>query len=102
MSGRVVTMAAGFWALVGLAGGLAPIDPAGMSRAHGAERVVKHPGASAEAKRRWALARMDEMSHERLRCRERFRLARQVSECEAQFNRRFRQYNEIYLEASRE
>ena len=54
------------------------------------------------ARRRWALAKMDEMAHERQRCRERFKTPRQVSECEAQYARRYREYNEIYLEASRE
>jgi hypothetical protein len=54
------------------------------------------------ARRRWALARMDEMAHERLRCRERFRHPRQVRECEADFERRHRAYNEVYLEAARE
>lgn len=54
-----------------------------------------------EARRRWALARMDEMASERLRCRERFKVPRQVRECEAEFERRHRAYNEVYLEASR-
>ena len=55
-----------------------------------------------DARRRWALARMDEMAGERLRCRERFKVPRQVRECEVEFERRHRAYNEIYLEASRE
>lgn len=55
-----------------------------------------------EARRRWALARMDEMAGERLRCRERFKIPRQVRECETEFERRHRAYNEVYLEASRE
>ncbi len=55
-----------------------------------------------EARRRWALARMDEMAGERLRCRERFKAPRQVQECEANFERRHRAYNELYLEAARE
>lgn len=54
------------------------------------------------ARRRWALAKMDEMAQERQRCRERLRAPRQISECEAQYARRYREYNEIYLEASRE
>jgi hypothetical protein len=55
-----------------------------------------------EARRRWALARMDEVAQERLRCRERFKVSRQVQECEAEFERRHRAFNEIYLEAARE
>jgi hypothetical protein len=54
------------------------------------------------ARRRWALAKMDEMANERLRCRERFKARGQVEACEAEFTRRFREYNEIYLEASRD
>ncbi len=61
------------------------------------------PGTSDKAaRRRWALARMDEMANERLRCRERFTRQREVEACEADFTRRFRGYNEIYLEAARE
>ena len=63
-------------------------------------------GASADdaraARRRWALARMDEMANEALRCRHRFQKKREVEVCEAEFTRKFRQYNEMYLEASRE
>ena len=55
-----------------------------------------------EARRRWALARMDEMAGERLRCRERFKAPRQIQECEASFERRHRAYNELYLDAARE
>jgi hypothetical protein len=55
-----------------------------------------------EARRRWALARMDEMAQERLRCHERFRAPREVRDCQAEFERRHRAFNEIYLEASRE
>jgi hypothetical protein len=54
-----------------------------------------------EARRRWALARMDEMAGERLRCRERFKASRQARECEAEFERRHRAYNEVYIESSR-
>jgi hypothetical protein len=54
------------------------------------------------ARRRWALARMDEMAGERRRCRERFREARQVIECEHRFQMRFQEYNRLYLEAARE
>src|SRR5262245_1157850 len=65
------------------------------------------PGSAAaprdrEARRRWALARMDEMAAERLRCRDRFRAEQQVRDCQADFERRHRAFNEIYLEATRE
>ena len=39
------------------------------------------------------------MAGERLRCRERFKASRQVRECETEFERRHRAYNEVYLEA---
>ena len=55
-----------------------------------------------ESRRRWALARMDEMAQERLRCHERFREAADVRRCQAEFERRHRAYNEIYIEASRD
>jgi hypothetical protein len=55
-----------------------------------------------EARRRWALARMDEMASERLRCRDKARTPREVRDCQAEFERRYRAYNEIYIEASRE
>jgi hypothetical protein len=55
-----------------------------------------------EARRRWALARMDEMANQRLRCHERFRAPREIRECQAEFDRRYRAYNEIYLEAARD
>ena len=55
-----------------------------------------------EARRRWALARMDEMAQERLRCHERFRAPREVRDCQAEFERRHRAFNEIYIEAGRE
>jgi hypothetical protein len=55
-----------------------------------------------EARRRWALARMDEMAGERLRCHERFRTPKEIRDCQAEFERRHRTYNEIYLEAARE
>jgi hypothetical protein len=46
---------------------------------------------------------MDEMGLERLRCRERFRSARDKRRaCEAEYERRHREYNEIYIEAARE
>ena len=60
------------------------------------------PPEERAARRRWALARMDEMAGERRRCRERFREARQVVECEHRFQMRFQEYNRLYLEAARE
>lgn len=73
----------------------------------GSEAVADGPGSAAtprdrEARRRWALARMDEMAQERLRCHERFRASREVRDCQAEFERRHRAYNEIYIEAARE
>lgn len=53
-------------------------------------------------RRRWALAKMDEMADAARRCTERFRDRRQVEECRAMFTRRYREYNEMYLEAARE
>jgi hypothetical protein len=55
-----------------------------------------------QARRRWALARMDEMAQERLRCRARFQAEQKVRECQAEFEQRYRAYNELYLEAARE
>src|SRR5262245_4121761 len=68
--------------------------------AAGTEHSV--PPRDREARRRWALARMDEMAQERLRCRDRFKVPHQIRECEADFERRHRAYNEIYIEAARE
>jgi hypothetical protein len=45
---------------------------------------------------------MDEVANERLRCRDRFKVPQKARDCEAEFERRHRAYNEIYLEASRE
>jgi len=78
---------------------------AGMRRP-GAERdtsrwEVPPAPVTPEARRRWALARMDEMVAEQRRCRERFRRPADVSECEARYARRHRVFNEIYLEAQR-
>ena len=70
-----------------------PADAAGPDTAGPRDR---------ETRRRWALARMDDMAGERLRCRERFKIPEKVRECEAEFERRHRAYNEVYLEASRE
>ena len=59
-------------------------------------------GEGRATRRAWALGRMDDMANQRLRCADRFTKRRDVEACEAEFTRRFRQYNEIYLEASRE
>jgi hypothetical protein len=55
-----------------------------------------------EARRRWALAGMDEMARERVRCHDRFREPRAIRDCQTEFERRHRAYNEVYIEASRE
>ena len=65
--------------------------------------AAAEPGPEARAaRRRWALARMDEMANERLRCRERFTKPTEVARCEADYTRRFREYNELYLESTRD
>jgi hypothetical protein len=81
---------------------LACAVPLAVSREAGAAGSGQTAPRDREARRRWALARMDEMAQERLRCRERFKEPRQVQECEADFQRRHRAYNELYLEAIRE
>ena len=70
----------------------------------GAGAVSPEPGPprDREARRRWALARMDEMVGERLRCYQRFRTQREVRDCQAEFERRYRAYNDLYIEAARE
>jgi hypothetical protein len=75
---------------------------AGEVRACPERREVAAGPEAKAARRRWALTKMDEMANERLRCRERFKARGQVEACEAEFTRRFREYNEIYLEASRD
>ena len=42
------------------------------------------------------------MASERLRCRERFKIPRLVRDCETEFERRHRAYNEVYQEAIRD
>jgi hypothetical protein len=58
--------------------------------------------AARAERRRWALAKMDEMANEVRRCQARFQKKREIEVCETEFNRKLRQYNEIYFEASRE
>jgi hypothetical protein len=65
--------------------------------------VAGAPDVAARAeRRRWALAKMDEMANEVRRCQTRFQKKREIEVCEAEFSRKLRQYNEIYIEASRE
>jgi hypothetical protein len=68
----------------------------------GPGRAGSSDSESRDARRRWALARMDEMAAEALRCRQRFQKKREIEACEAEFARKFRQYNEMYIDASRE
>jgi hypothetical protein len=63
------------------------------------ERREERAPASRADRRAWAQMRMDEMANEGRRCRDRFAARRQAEACEAEFSRRFRQYNEIYLNA---
>ena len=77
-------------------GDLAAVAPPAAER-----REPAQPEGRA-ARRRWALARMDEMDNERMRCRERFARKREIEICEADYTRRFRHYNELYLELSRD
>jgi hypothetical protein len=79
--------------------GVLPMMVSSGAGATGAEPAAPR---DREARRRWALARMDEMASERVRCHERFRTPREVRECQAEFERRYRAYNEVYIEASRE
>jgi hypothetical protein len=58
--------------------------------------------AARAERRRWALAKMDEMANEARRCQTRFQKKREIEVCETEFSRKLRQYNEIYIEASRE
>jgi hypothetical protein len=84
------------------------VAAAAVMGAHGVAAAADAAGGGAspprdrESRRRWALARMDEMAQERLRCRVRLRSPEQVRACEAAFARRHRAYNEVYLEALRE
>ena len=76
--------------------------PLGARPADADGAVTGSPPRDREARRRWALARMDEMASERLRCRERFKIPRLVRDCETEFERRHRAYNEVYQEAIRD
>ena len=70
--------------------------------AGGAEAPGGAGARDREARRRWALARMDEMARERLRCYDRFRAPQEIRDCQVEFERRHRAYNEVYIEATRE
>jgi hypothetical protein len=70
------------------------------ARAAGSDQTT--PPRDPEARRRWALTRMDEMARERLRCHERFKEPRDIRACQAEFERRHRAYNEVYMEAARQ
>ncbi len=89
---------------MGIAGRLVAASAIGLILGGvGAEVVAGEAGRDTRAeRRRWASAKMDEMANERLRCRERFAKRGDVERCEAEYARRFREYNETYLEASRE
>jgi hypothetical protein len=98
-------MASGDWMRRSLIRGLAAAAllsalPLGARPADGA--ATGYPPRDREARRRWALARMDEMASERLRCRERLKIPRLVRDCEEDFERRHRAYNEVYQEAIRD
>ncbi|HEV8676937.1 MAG TPA: hypothetical protein VGX21_23110 [Methylomirabilota bacterium] len=96
-------MVRGWWAFLFLA--IAVAAPAAEPARRGVVGDCgprETPPAGKVTRQRWAQARMDEMANERLRCRERFRDPRQVQACEAGYERRFRVYNEMYLEAARE
>ena len=84
------------------AAGLALALPLMASSGAGATGPDSTTPRDREARRRWALARMDEMASERLRCKEKFRTPRDVRECQAEFERRYRAYNDIYIETTRE
>jgi hypothetical protein len=76
-----------------------PLGALRTPRAAGAEPPMPR---DPEARRRWALARMDDVARERLRCHERFKEPRQIRTCQEEFERRHRAYNEIYIDAARQ
>jgi hypothetical protein len=76
-----------------------PIVTSRETGATGAEPTVPR---DRDARRRWALARMDEMASERLRCPGRFKTPREIRDCQADFERRYRVYNDIYIETTRD
>jgi len=70
--------------------------------AAGEGTAAGRPPEERAARRRWALAKMDEMAAERLRCQERLRESRQIAECEHRYQVLYREYNRLFLEAARE
>jgi hypothetical protein len=76
-----------------------PLAVAGGTSAAGPDSTVTR---DREARRRWALARMDEIARDRLRCHDKFRTPREIRNCQEELERRYRAYNDIYLEALRE
>ncbi len=100
-------MSSGDWMRRSLIRGLAAAAllsalPLGARPADADGAAAGSPPRDREARRRWALARMDEMASERLRCRERHKIPRLVRDCETDFERRHRAYNEVYQEAIRD
>jgi hypothetical protein len=107
------TGSAGLWprrarglALAALAG-LGTVGPAAVGDGARAEpsTTTRRDGAGpaqAEARRRWALARMDEVAQDRLRCRGRFKKPAEVEACRRPLDREYRRYDETCLDAARE
>jgi hypothetical protein len=90
--------------LATIAGATGAEAAASRGPGHGAvsrESATPPAPTSPEARRRWALARMNEAAAERRRCPERFRAPADVRACEARFARQYQNFNEIYIEASR-
>ena len=85
--------------IVGFAVGAIALGIAGSGLAAGAPG---RKGPDPETGRRRVLAKMDEAAAERQRCRTRFKQAAQVRECEHEQAKRFREWNERYLELLRE
>jgi hypothetical protein len=88
---------AGTWLAVAVLGVLALAEAAGRTPGGDAPDETRRA-----ARRRWALARMDEMANEARRCAERFQDAGRAAACREGFARRYREYNELYLDATRE
>jgi hypothetical protein len=85
--------------IVGFAVGVIALGAAGSGVAAAAPGTRR---PDFETERRRVLARMDEAAAERQRCRTRFKQAAQVRECEHEQTKRFREWNERYLELLRE
>jgi hypothetical protein len=87
----------GTWLAVAVLGVLALAEAAGRPPDGGAPDEARRA-----ARRRWALARMDDMANEARRCAERFQDPGRVAACRDGFARRYREYNDLYLDAARE